>query len=222
MNKKIEMNRKEINEITGIYSSIKNDIESQIGNFRKVWETGDDFDVFVELVFCILTPQSKAIMADRIIKNLKKKKLFFTDDGETLSGELNLVRFKNHKAEYIIEARRFLTDHKGKIRIREKIDPSDLFVTREWIVDNIKGIGFKEASHFLRNIGFGDDLAILDRHILKNLKKLGVIDDIPKTLSKKNYYEIEKSLIEFSKKIKIPAGHFDFVLWYRETGFIFK
>ena len=216
------MDKKQIKELKELYSSIENEINKRIEEFKHVWEHGNEFDVFRELVFCILTPQSKAVMADRIIRNLKKKNLFFTDDQVLLSEELNLVRFKNHKASYIIEARKYLTDDNGKIRIKNRINPEDLAATREWIVSNIKGIGFKEASHFLRNIGFVETLAILDRHILKNLKLLDVIDEIPKTISKQKYYEIEKKLTGFSKKVGIPVGHFDFVLWFKETGFIFK
>ena len=64
-------------------------------------------------------------------------------------------------------------------------------------------MGYKEASHFLRNIGLGYDIAILDRHILKNLKLFNVIDEIPSSISKKKYFEIEEKMRNFSKKIKL-------------------
>lgn len=53
-------------------------------------------------------------------------------------------------------------------------------------------MSYKEASHFLRNVGFGENIAILDRHILRNLVKLEVIDELPKTLTPKLYLEIEE------------------------------
>ncbi|RKZ24654.1 DNA lyase, partial [bacterium] len=68
----------------------------------------------------------------------------------------------------------------------------------------------------------GENLAILDRHILKNLLKLGVISSIPPSLSRRQYLEIEKKFIEYAKKTGIPPAHLDFVLWYRETGKVFK
>ena len=89
-------------------------------------------------------------------------------------------------------------------------------------IQNIKGMGYKEASHFLRNIGFGDELAILDRHILKNLKELGVLDEIPSSMSKKKYIEIERKMKEFSRSANIPISHLDLVFWCKETGEIFK
>jgi len=86
----------------------------------------------------------------------------------------------------------------------------------------VKGIGLKEASHFLRNIGLGGDIAILDRHILKNLARLGVIQSVPPTLTSRRYLEIESSMKEFARSTGIPMDHLDFVLWYRETEDIFK
>jgi len=83
-------------------------------------------------------------------------------------------------------------------------------------------MGYKEASHFLRNIGLGKDMAILDRHILKNLKAFGVINDIPRALSRKKYLEIEEKMRKFSHEIGIPISHLDLLFWSRQTGEIFK
>ena len=84
------------------------------------------------------------------------------------------------------------------------------------------GLGYKEASHFLRNIGLGEDLAILDRHILKNLVLLGVIDEVPSSLSRKTYLDIERRMTEFSKRLGINMGQLDLLLWYKEAGEVFK
>lgn len=65
--------------------------------------------------------------------------------------------------------------------------------------ENIKGLGCKEASHFLRNIGLGNDMAILDIHILGNLKRYKVIEEIPSSISRKNYLNIEDKMRKFCK-----------------------
>ena len=83
-------------------------------------------------------------------------------------------------------------------------------------------MGYKEASHFLRNIGFGDDIAILDRHILKHLVGNKVIPEVPKSLTGKKYLEIEQKMKEFANSTGIPFGHLDLVWWSEETGEIFK
>ena len=84
-------------------------------------------------------------------------------------------------------------------------------------------MGYKEASHFLRNIGKGDELSILDRHILRGLKKTSVIEEIPESLSEKKYLEIEKAMKKFAiEKVKVPVAHLDFLFWYLFNGEIFK
>ena len=80
----------------------------------------------------------------------------------------------------------------------------------------------KEANHLLRNLGFGRDIAILDRHILRNIAALGVIEEIPKSITEKNYYEIESKMREYSKISKITMDKLDLILWYKEAGEIFK
>ena len=94
--------------------------------------------------------------------------------------------------------------------------------TRDILVKDIKGMGYKEASHFLRNIGFGQDIAILDRHILRSLKRYGVIDDIPKSLTGRRYFEIEGKMREFSKRLGLGLVYLDFIFWYMGTGEVFK
>lgn len=84
------------------------------------------------------------------------------------------------------------------------------------------GFGMKEASHFMRNIGLFEDIAILDRHILKNLIEYDVISEIPKTLTVKIYLEIEQKMKEFAEKIKIPFTELDLLFWSEETGHVFK
>jgi N-glycosylase/DNA lyase len=141
---------------------------------------------------------------------------------DEILGELDGVRFKFRKAEYICEARAKFSQS-GTLSIKSIISGfSDPLKAREWLVENIKGLGYKEAGHFLRNIGFGDDLAILDRHILRNLKLFGVIDEIPKSMTKRAYLDIESRMRDFSKRLGIPMAELDLLLWYKEAGEIFK
>jgi probable N-glycosylase/DNA lyase len=111
----------------------------------------------------------------------------------------------------------------GKLQPKKILSEiGDTFEKRKWILKNIKGMGLKEANHVLRNLGFGENIAILDRHILRNLKALNVISEIPKTITEKKYYEIEEKMKEYSKFSKIKMDELDLVLWYKEAGEIFK
>lgn len=190
--------------------------------FKEIWEKANDQDIFAELVFCLLTPQSKAKVCWEAVKRIKKNNLLFSPDKEKLSKEIHPVRFKNKKAEYIIKAKEiFYVNQQFSIKkIIKSI--SDNISARMFLENNIKGIGYKEASHFLRNIGFGNNIAILDRHILRNLVKYKIIDEIPKTISYKKYLEIENKMKEFAREIGIDIMHLDFVLWFKQTGEVFK
>lgn len=205
-------------EIKRIYFSVQEKIRSRLNEFDRLREKGSDEEIFAELVFCILTPQSKAQSCWKTVETLLNKNLLLKGNEDQISKELNRVRFRYKKAEYIIEARKLFS-----AGIKSKINEfDDVYNARDCLVQNVKGMGYKEASHFLRNIGFGEELAILDRHILKNLKSLGVIEEIPRSLTKKKYFEIEKKMKKFSEKVKIPMSHLDLVLWYKETGEVFK
>ena len=211
-----------IDELKAIQISIQDEIESRLAEFDRIRKIGDDKSIFAELVFCILTPQSKARVCWAAVENLLDKNLLLKGESDQILGELHGVRFKYKKSEYVVEARDKLSID-GKIAIKSRISRfSDVCDAREWLVRNVKGIGYKEASHFLRNIGFGENLAILDRHILKNLRSLGVIEEIPDSLSRRRYLEIEMGMMEFADRVKIPMSHLDLVMWYNEAGEVFK
>ncbi|MHC1631467.1 MAG: N-glycosylase/DNA lyase [Methanotrichaceae archaeon] len=208
--------------IKKFHDSIKDEIAARLDEFRGVWETGNDRDLFAELAFCLLTPQSRARTCWSAVQRLRENDLLFTGSSDQISEELPGIRFKTRKAIYIVKAREQFTKD-GRIFIRPLVSGfSDSYKAREWLVKNVKGLGHKEASHFLRNIGLGENLAILDRHILKNLKLLGVVKEIPKSLTKKKYLEIEENMKKFSEKTGIFMSHLDLVLWSKETGKIFK
>ena len=209
-------------EIVAFHKIQKDKIEARLADFRQIWSEGSDRDLFAELAFCILTPQSRARTCWPAVERLREGDLLFVGTADEILDELQSVRFKERKASYIVYAREQFTKD-GRLSIRDTLEGfCDPFALREWLVENVKGLGYKESGHFLRNIGLGEDLAILDRHILKNLVLLGVIDEIPKSLTKKRYLEIERRMIAFSRETEIPMGHLDMVLWSKETGEIFK
>jgi len=203
------------------YKNKKQDIKQRLESFRRIYKKGNR-DIFRELCFCILTPQSKATICDKAIKRLQKEGLLFNGASqERIRSCLKGVRFPNNKAGYIVGVKNFFKNGKGP-DVKSRLDTRDLSKTRDWLVKNVKGLGYKEASHFLRNIGFGKDLAILDRHIMKNLKRYNVINRIPASLGRKKYIEIEHKMKQFFKNIGITMEEIDLLFWSMETGFVFK
>jgi N-glycosylase/DNA lyase len=211
-----------VDEIIDIHEKIGPEIRARVDDFRSVWISGDSENILLELLFCILTPQSKAKVCWGAVEEMRCRNLILKGDYEDVLDAIATVRFKYRKASFIIRARdQFTVD--GKITLVERLREFDTpYEAREWLAENVKGYGYKEAGHFLRNIGLGEDLAILDRHILKNLRRAGVISEIPPSMSPKRYLEIEGRMKDFSRMTGIPLSHLDLILWYRETGEIFK
>ena len=201
-------------ELAKEYKKKKNAIKARLKEFER-FHNRKSKEIFPELCFCILTPQSNARNCDKAIRELKERRLLFTGR----AGEIRRVlkgksRFHNKKADYIVNARRMLN--------KKIFDADEARDMRDSLVKDIKGIGYKEASHFLRNIGLGKDIAILDRHILKNFKRYGIISKIPACLTPEIYLGIEDRARRFAKKVKIPLEELDLLFWSRETGEIFK
>lgn len=210
-----------LDKLISSYNSRKQEIKQRLQEFKKIIEQPEE-RIFAELAFCLCTPQSRATQCWKAIDSLTKNNLLYTGSNEQIKPFLNTVRFNENKSRYIVNARELFSEN-NKIVIKQKLlsfgDPVKM---REWLIENIKGFGPKEASHFLRNIGYGETLAILDSHILKNLQKYGVIDDVPKSMTTKKYFEIEEKMKEFSKKVGIPFDELDLLFWSEETGMIFK
>ena len=215
------MDLKDIGYLKKGYSERKEIIKNRLKYFKTVGNE-DNKRIFAELCFCLLTPQSKAKICDAAIQNLVKTNLLYTGNLNDIKDYLIGVRFNNNKSNYVMEARKLFTNG-GKINIKDKLNElKEPQTMRKWLVDNVKGMAWKEASHFLRNIGHYENMVILDRHILKNLLKHGAIDEIPETLTDKRYFEIEEKFKQFSKEIKIPVEEIDLLFWSEETGEVFK
>ncbi len=211
-----------LGDILKVYDKILPAINSRFFEFRRLWEEGDETKLFAELSFCLLTPQSRARICWKAVENLMEDGTLFRGTCSEIVDKLRGVRFRKNKACYIVLARELFSGG-GTLSIRERLlSLGSPFSMREWLVGHVKGMGYKEASHFLRNIYIGRELAILDRHILKILFSLGVIEEFPKTLSKRRYLYIEARFKDFSEEVGVPVSHLDFVLWYMATGDIFK
>ena len=213
--------KKAIEELQALYGERRDAIHQRLREFREILDRNDD-DVFAELCFCLLTPQSSAKTCWAAVSRLRERSLLLKGGATEIQPQLNDVRFGDSKAKYIVEARATFSKD-GKLFLKSHLSSfANLFELREWMVENVKGLGYKEASHFLRNVGLGEEFAILDRHILRSLKRLDVITEVPVSITKKRYLEIEEKLRRFSREIAIPLPDLDLLFWSRETGWIFK
>lgn len=222
MSKKPKITSDNIDELNNIHFKIKPEVDKQISRFKNIWNKGSDEDLFIELAFCLLTPQAKALEAWAAICRLTETGQLFNADAATLSKFLNRVRFKNNKALNLVAGREMFSGDNG-FKTREILNRAgNIFEKRKWLAENVRGMGYKEASHYLRNIGFVEEIAILDRHILKNMVYYKIIPEIPKSLNPENYLDFEKKMKNFASKTNIPLAYLDYIFWYKETNVIFK
>jgi N-glycosylase/DNA lyase len=199
--KRVEALKAEVGEIVG--ARIK-EFESQ----------KSDDQLFSELCFCILTANFDAEKSIAIQREIGDGFLNLPEGD--LAGKLKRLghRFPNARASYIVEARG-VTPLSGVIGSIE----GDMEL-RDWLVEHVRGVGYKEASHFLRNIG-RKDLAILDFHIIDLLSREGIIKR-PKSLTKRSYLEIEDLLRRVGEKLGLDLAELDHYLWFMETGKVLK
>jgi len=193
-------------------SSIKSLIEQRISEFEKI-KSPDK--IFSELCFCLLTANFKADKSIEMQNNLSKDFLYSNEQKLALELKEYGHRFWEQRAKRIILAR---NKKKDLIKLL-KLEKNEQ-ILRNWIVKNIQGLGLKEASHFLRNIGY-KNLAIIDFHIINILVKYNLISEL-KSLTPRKYLEIENILKEISLKTKLDLARLDLYLWYMETGKVLK
>lgn len=203
-----------INKIESLKNSeIEGLVNDRIKEFKEINKKSND-ELFKEMCFCILTANFTAEKTIKIQDQIGE--CFLTDSKTELSKKLKNLghRFPNTRAEYIVESAKY------RDKLEEITQFHDSKKLREWIVKNVKGLGYKEASHFLRNIGF-DDYAIIDFHIVDILVDHNLIER-PKTLTKRKYLEIENILRNLARKADLSLAELDLYLWYMETGKILK
>jgi len=203
-----------VDELQALFAERKGAIRQRLADFASVRPD----DHIYELAYCLLTPQSSAVNAALTIDQLKRANFFSTDvnPAPILSSKAHYIRFHNTKARHLEQAKLKFPEIAAKLA-NGSTGPE----LREWLVNNVKGLGWKEASHFLRNIGHRN-LAILDRHILKNLVRHRIIRALPKTLTPKRYLAIEARFAHFAMHTGISMDELDLLFWSRETGEILK
>jgi N-glycosylase/DNA lyase len=187
-------------------SPVKTIVDKRMQEFSRIPRKFND--LFCELAFCILAAGTSAELGIKTINHLGG--IIFNGTEKEIQKKLKEVyRFHTVRAGYLFNARESF----------KKINLTSNDV-REQLTKNIKGLGMKESSHFLRNIGF-QDYAIVDFHIVDILTEHGLIEK-PKTMTPRKYLEIEGVLKQLAEKLDMSLGELDLYLWYKETGKVLK
>ena len=90
----------------------------------------------------------------------------------------------------------------------------DARVARKRVMERTVGIGPKQASLFLRNIGFSDNLAILDTHVLRYMFILKLTSQSIRNVPRINDYEIvERKLMHYACQMNHKLSNLDMAIW---------
>ncbi len=206
------------------YAKRKREIRARLREFNRVWKTADDSRLWEEMVFCIFTAGASARMGLKSVQALRPL-LAHGKRGEMTRAlvKAGAHRFPNARPAYVIVTRDYL-HQTCSMRLRDRLGSfQDPFERRDWLARDpqIKGLGYKEASHFLRNIGF-KGYGILDKHIARCLHELNITDSPKPPTTRGRYLETEQRMREFAVQAQIDFDELDLLFWSMKTGEILK
>ena len=211
-----------IENIIKAHSERRADIRARLAEFAAIGRHGSDTNLLEEMVFCFFTGGCSARMGLNALEAVKP--ILLTGGQVEFAKALTGVhRYPNARARYVVASRDFLREH-CDLKLRKKFRSfSCQLERRDWLVreKGIKGLGYKEASHYLRNIGFRG-YAILDKHVLNCLAELKIIDDAKPPNTRLKYLMVEEKLKQLTSMTQIDFDELDLVLWSMKTGVILK
>ena len=213
-----------VERVIATHRARRKEINQRLAEFDRIWRHGSDAQLWEELAFCIFTAGASARMG--LLSVAAIRNLLLDGEPEEMTKALKAAgahRFPVARPKYIVTTRNYFRASFGMALRKRLRSFSDPYERRDWLAQErqVKGLGYKEASHFLRNIGVKGH-AILDKHVMRCLTEVGVIESSKPPSTRKKYLEVEQELLQFSKDIKINCDELDLVLWSMKTGEVLK
>jgi N-glycosylase/DNA lyase len=221
-------------QIMPIYDHLQN-MSSQWDD----WQEMDEVCLWQELCVCILSsgvPYEMATSAQLHLlrHNLLDPDILISKDGmQLIAGELSKpiclpkrkdgglrkYRFPNIRARCLVDSASFLYagNEGGLFSLLGRHNSEGEM--RDFLACNMSGIGLKEASNFLRNIGYSSSLAIIDTHIVSFMKEANLIpEDLSGIDGNKKYLELESILVAISESNGLDLSILDHAIWRYMRG----
>ncbi|UCI32127.1 DNA lyase [Mesorhizobium sp. B4-1-4] len=208
-------------ELTTAVCAICPEIESRIaGNSKATSER----QLWWELSACLLSSQVPYVLAAEAASAIEAHGILHGGD---LEGELTdqlitilrspgggrSYRFPVARARQLAVTKRRIADQFGTLGSLLTMSESP-DAMRHWLVETAPGLGPKQASMFLRNVGVSYELAILDRHVLDYMQLIGLrtVQSRPIT-TMKQYERDEESMRGHARELGFPVGILDWAIW---------
>jgi len=181
-----------------------------------------------ELSCCLLSSQVPFDLAVAAADRIDTEGLLWTQTGCAASfandieallrypfevdGRMRHYRFPTSRGRQLAETHSRVTSCFGSLGglLSRYADAND---ARQWLVAHSPGIGPKQASMFLRNIGHSYDLAVLDRHVATYMSALGI--EMPGRIASglTGYMRREQALRSHAKDLGLSVGLMDWAIW---------
>ena len=210
------------NAVAAICPDIQSRVQHSVGDC-------DERTLWWELSSCILSSQVPYPLATAAADEIDRKELLFRrySDQDHLQKKLIdlltrplIVEGKPRKYRFpVVRARNLARCHAivttTEHSLTELVHSFDSSIeARKWFVKYVPGLGPKQASMFLRNVGVSYDLAILDRHVLNYMLQLGIYSGTKLFISSlKQYYKHETVLQRHAHELRCPVGLLDWAIW---------
>lgn len=214
------MTGKQKRELLELYELRKEEIRNRLSEFKEALQKADDLQVFHELSFCILSSGVGPKIAGQCMSAIGEK-LLDGEENELLSRIEPIHKYAENASRYIVFTKEYLKEEHGFLLKSLVSSFEDRVERRDFFAKNpgIKGLGYMQASHFLRNLGFSG-YAILDRNNLTSLFELGIISEAKYPLSKKRYLETENLMTDAAHELGMGLDEFDLLLWSRKRKYV--
>ena len=214
------MTEKQKRELLELYEFRKEEIRSRLLEFKETFQKANDLGIFHELSFCILSSGVGPRIAGQCMSAIGKE-LIDGKENELLGRIGAIHKYAENASRYIVFTREYLKEEHGFLLKSLVSSFEDSVERRDFFAKNpgIKGLGYMQASHFLRNLGFSG-YAILDRNNLAALFELGITSEAKYPLSKKRYVETENLMTDCAQKLGMSLDEFDLLLWSRKRKYV--
>jgi N-glycosylase/DNA lyase len=188
-----------------------------------------------ELVLCILSSQEKYEVALAIMKELQKQNVLRVPRNKTEFREIkskvkstlqNPVEYKlnertySRRLRFFVKKAQYITDtieniYLNNLTILEILRQEKCIQeTRKRIINYSYGLGPKQASMFLRNIGYHTEFAVLDKHVIDYMKLIGLITVSKTSFSNiSTYQKMEMKLKSYAESFNLNLLHLDLAIW---------
>jgi N-glycosylase/DNA lyase len=208
---------------------------NKMNDERACWRHLSEDELFYEIAVCIIGSQMRYEHALDIADFLKDQGLLsksscmadFVQYAQVLTGIFSKpleitkerktrtisMRFKNRIPKLLADTAKNIYEN-GQTINGILTSAVDSLHARELLVHNVRGFGPKQASLFLRRIGYCSELAVLDTHILDYLRLAVGIEVKPWALARLKWYEnIEAEFRRISNDFGYSVGCVDLAMW---------